>query len=168
VDEGWSYFHSMKHDYGIEPRHQHYACIVDLLARAGHLDRAYRFIMDMPIKPEMSVWGALLHGCRMHGRSDMALAECAAQHIFELEHSNAGHYVQLANLYASAGMWSHVAGVRVTMREKGISKATGCSSIDINGEMHSFHAGDHSHPRAAEIFALLNLLSPTPFESGGG
>lgn len=168
VEEGWSYFHSMKHDYGIEPRHQHYACIVDLLARAGHLDRAYRFIIGMPIKPEMSVWGALLHGCRMHGHSDMVLAECAAQHIFELEHSNAGHYVQLANLYASAGMWSHVAGVRVIMRERGISKATGCSSIDINGEMHSFHAGDHLHPRAAEIFALLNLLSPTPVGGGGG
>nr|CAB3457343.1 unnamed protein product [Digitaria exilis] len=157
VEKGWSYFHSMKHDYGIEPRHQHYACVVDLLARAGHLDRAYKFIMDMLIKPEMSVWGALLHGCKMHGHSDMALAECAAQRIFELEHSNAGHYVQLANLYASAGMWSHVAGVRVTMREKGVSKATGCSSIDINGEMHSFHAGDHSHPRAAEIFALLKM-----------
>ncbi|KAG2644059.1 hypothetical protein PVAP13_2KG401905 [Panicum virgatum] len=168
VEKGWSYFHSMKHDYGIEPQHQHYACMVDLLARAGHLDRAYHFIMDMPIKPEMSVWGALLHGCKMHGHSDMALAECAAQHIFELEHSNAGHYVQLANLYASAGMWSHVAGVRLTMRERGVSKETGCSSIDINGEMHSFHAGDHSHPRAAEIFALLSLLSPTPAGGGGG
>ncbi|CAL5081913.1 unnamed protein product [Urochloa decumbens] len=168
VEKGWSYFHFMKHDYGIEPRHQHYACVVDLLARAGHLDRAYQFIKDMPIKPEMSVWGALLHGCKMHGHSDMALAECAAQHIFELEHSNAGHYVQLANLYASAGMWSHVAGVRVTMRERGVSKATGCSSIDINGEMHSFHAGDHSHPRATEIFTLLSLLSPTPAGGGGG
>ncbi|RLN34636.1 pentatricopeptide repeat-containing protein [Panicum miliaceum] len=167
VEKGWSYYQSMKHDYGIEPRHQHYACMVDLLARAGHLDRAYHFIMDMPIKPEMSVWGALLHGCKMHGHSDMALAECAAQRIFELEHSNAGHYVQLANLYASAGMWSHVAGVRLTMRERGVSKATGCSSIDINGEMHSFHAGDHSHPRAAEIFALLSLLSPTPAGGGG-
>ncbi|WVZ65294.1 hypothetical protein U9M48_014685 [Paspalum notatum var. saurae] len=143
VDKGWSYFRSMKHEYGIEPRHQHYACVVDLLARAGHLDRAYRFIMGMPIKPELSVWGAFLNGCKMHGHSDIALAECAAQHIFELQQSNAGHYVQLANLYASAGMWSHVAGVRVTMRERGVSKETGCSSIDINGDMHSFHAGDH-------------------------
>ncbi|KAJ1290075.1 hypothetical protein BS78_02G214700 [Paspalum vaginatum] len=144
VEKGWSYFQSMKHEYGIEPRHQHYACVVDLLARAGHLDRAYRFITGMPIKPELSVWGAFLNGCKMHGHSDIALAECAAQHIFELQQSNAGHYVQLANLYASAGMWSHVAGVRVTMRERGVSKETGCSSIDINGEMHSLHAGDHS------------------------
>ncbi|TVU09919.1 hypothetical protein EJB05_43418, partial [Eragrostis curvula] len=124
VEKGWSCFHSMKHDYGIEPRHQHYACIVDLLARSGQLDRVYQFIMDMPIKPEMSVWGAFLHGCKMHGHSNMAMAECAARHIFELERSNAGHYVQLANLYASAGMWNHVNGVRVTMRERGVSKAT--------------------------------------------
>jgi hypothetical protein len=49
------FFHAMKHEYGIEPRHQNYACIVDLLALAGQLDRSYQFIMDMPIKPEMSV-----------------------------------------------------------------------------------------------------------------
>uniref|UniRef100_A0A0D3H814 BHLH domain-containing protein n=1 Tax=Oryza barthii TaxID=65489 RepID=A0A0D3H814_9ORYZ len=118
VEKGWSYFHSMKPDYGIEPQHQHYACVVDLLSRAGQLDRAYQFILNMPIKPEMTVWGALLHGCKMHGHSNMAMAECAAQHIFELEQSNAGHYVQLANMYASAGMWSQVAGMRVTMRER--------------------------------------------------
>uniref|UniRef100_J3MYF9 BHLH domain-containing protein n=1 Tax=Oryza brachyantha TaxID=4533 RepID=J3MYF9_ORYBR len=167
VEKGWSYFHSMKPDYGIEPQHQHYACVVDLLSRAGQLDRAYKFILNMPIKPEMTVWGALLHGCKMHGHSNMAMAECAAQHIFELEQSNAGHYVQLANMYASAGMWNQVAGMRVTMREKGVTKATGCSSIEVDGEMHSFHAWDHSHPRAAEIFALLCLLSPTPTGVGG-
>jgi pentatricopeptide repeat protein len=131
VEKGWNYFHSMRHEFGIEPRQQHYACVVDLLARAGQLDRAYQFIMDMPIKPEMSVWGAFLHGCKMHGHSNMAMAESAAQHIFKLDHSNAGHYVQLANLYASAGMWNHVDGVRVTMSKRGVSKATGCSSVDI-------------------------------------
>uniref|UniRef100_A0A0E0ET42 BHLH domain-containing protein n=1 Tax=Oryza meridionalis TaxID=40149 RepID=A0A0E0ET42_9ORYZ len=162
VEKGWSYFHSMKPDYGIEPQHQHYACMVDLLSRAGQLDRAYQFILNMPIKPEMTVWGALLHGCKMHGHSNMAMAECAAQHIFELEQSNAGHYVQLANMYASAGMWSQVAGMRVTMRERGVTKVTGCSFIEVDGEMHSFHAWDHSHPRATEIFAMLCLLSPTP------
>uniref|UniRef100_A0A0E0M2E9 Pentatricopeptide repeat-containing protein n=1 Tax=Oryza punctata TaxID=4537 RepID=A0A0E0M2E9_ORYPU len=167
VEKGWSYFHSMKPEYGIEPQHQHYACVVDLLSRAGQLDRAYQFILNMPIKPEMTVWGALLHGCKMHGHSNMAMAECAAQHIFELEQSNAGHYVQLANMYASAGMWSQVAGTRVTMRERGVTKATGCSFIEVDGEMHSFHAWDHSHPRAAEIFALLCLLSPTPAGVGG-
>ncbi|KAL6844676.1 hypothetical protein ACP4OV_025335 [Aristida adscensionis] len=131
VEKGWSYFHSMKRDYGIEPRHQHYSCLVDLLARSGHLDRAYQFIMDMPIKPEISVWGAFLHGCKMHQYSNMAMAESAAQHIFELERSNAGHYVQLANLYASAGMWSHVAGVRVSMRERGVSKPTGYLTVRV-------------------------------------
>ncbi|KAL5205730.1 hypothetical protein ABZP36_033939 [Zizania latifolia] len=167
VEKGWSYFHSMKPEYGIEPQHQHYACVVDLLSRAGQLDRAYQFILNMPIKPEMTVWGALLHGCKMHGHSNMAMAERAAQHIFELEQSTAGHYVQLANMYASAGMWNQVAGMRVTMRERGVTKATGFSSIEVDGEMHSFHAWDHTHPRATEIFALLCLLSPTPTESGG-
>ena len=44
VEEGWRIFYSMR-DYGIEPRHQHYACVVDLLGRAGCLDRAYDFML---------------------------------------------------------------------------------------------------------------------------
>jgi len=48
VDDVWKYFHLMK-GYWIVPRHQHYACFVDLLARAGHLEKAYEFIMGMPM-----------------------------------------------------------------------------------------------------------------------
>ncbi|KAK0597282.1 hypothetical protein LWI29_023715 [Acer saccharum] len=54
VNKGWKLFHCMK-DYGIEPRHQHYACVVDLLGRAGYLNQAYDFIMNMPIEPGVSV-----------------------------------------------------------------------------------------------------------------
>ena len=39
--EGWAYFSSMTEDYGIQPRGQHYAAIVDLLGRAGRLQEAY-------------------------------------------------------------------------------------------------------------------------------
>jgi len=56
VDEGWEHFHSMK-DYGIVPRHQHYACVVDLPDRAGHLLKAYKLIMGMPMGPEVTDGG---------------------------------------------------------------------------------------------------------------
>ncbi|XP_072977833.1 pentatricopeptide repeat-containing protein At3g12770 [Typha angustifolia] len=163
VDEGWKYFHSMK-DYGIMPRHQHFACVVDLLARAGRLEQAYEFVLDMPIEPEITVWGALLTACKIYGH--VRLGEYAAKHIFCLEPSNAGHYVQLSNIYASAGMWNDVSKVRLMMKDKGVMKGIGCSSIEIDGELHSFRVGDKRHPRSKEIFTMADEMERKLKDSG--
>ena len=40
VDEGRRYFDSMSQNYGITPRLEHYACMVDVLGRVGFLDEA--------------------------------------------------------------------------------------------------------------------------------
>lgn len=155
VEDGWQLFHCMK-DYGIEPRHQHYACLVDLLGRSGYLDQAYDFIMNMPIEPGVSVWGALLSACKIHRH--VTLGEYAAERLFSLESYNTGHYVQLSNLYASARMWDCVAKIRVLMREKGLSKDLGYSLIEINGKLEAFRVGDKSHPRSKDIFEELESL----------
>ncbi|KAK1422902.1 hypothetical protein QVD17_18191 [Tagetes erecta] len=163
VEEGWRIFNRMK-DYNIEPRHQHYACVVDLLGRAGCLDRAYDFIKTMPIKPGVSVWGALLSASRIYRH--VALGEYSAEHLFSLDPYNTGHYVQLSNLYASVRMWSGVARVRVLMKERGLAKDMGCSMIEINGKLHVFRMGDVSHPRSNEIFKEHKKLDARLKEAG--
>ncbi|XP_027349168.1 pentatricopeptide repeat-containing protein At3g12770 [Abrus precatorius] len=155
VKEGWELFHCMK-DFEIEPRNEHYSCLVDLLGRAGYLDWACAFIMKMPIEPGVSVWGALLSACKIHRR--VSLGEYAANKLFLLDPYNTGHYVQLSNLYASSRLWDRVAHVRVLMREKGLSKDLGYSVIEINGKLQAFHVGDKSHPMAKEIFCELQRL----------
>lgn len=155
VEDGWKIFHCMR-DYGIEPRHQHYACVVDLLGRAGHLTRAYDFIMNMPIEPGTSVWGALLSACKIHRH--VALGEYAAKRLFSLDPYNTGHYVQLSNLYASARLWDHVSKLRVLMKEKGLTKDLGYSLIEINGKLEAFRVGDKSHPRYKEILEEVEIL----------
>ncbi|XP_022139117.1 pentatricopeptide repeat-containing protein At3g12770 [Momordica charantia] len=155
VKEGWDLFHEIR-DHGIEPHHQHYSCVVDLLGRAGYLNQAYDFIMNMPIKPGVSVWGALLSACKIHRQ--VKLGEIAAEQLFSLDPYNTGHYVQLSNLYASAHLWNHVANVRLMMTQKGLNKDLGHSSIEINGNLETFHVGDRSHPRSKEIFEELDRL----------
>lgn len=155
VEEGWEHFHHMR-DYSIEPRHQHYACVVDLLGRAGFLDQACNFIKNMPIEPGVSVWGALLSACKTHRY--VTLGEFAAEQLFSLDPYNTGHYVQLSNLYASARMWDCVANVRVLMREKGLNKDLGHSVIEINGKLQAVKAGDKSHLKSKEIFEELENL----------
>lgn len=71
VEEGLLYFDLMKQGFGIEPRLEHHACVVDLLSRAGHVDRAYKLIESMPEEPDASIWRSLLHGCRFHHREDI-------------------------------------------------------------------------------------------------
>ncbi|XP_021901659.1 pentatricopeptide repeat-containing protein At3g57430, chloroplastic [Carica papaya] len=48
VEEGLDLFHKMKKDHGIESSADHYACIVDLLGRAGRVEEAYQLINSMP------------------------------------------------------------------------------------------------------------------------
>ena len=163
VEDGWKLFHRIR-DYGIEPRNQHYACVVDLLGRAGYLEKAYDFIMNMPIEPGSSVWGALLSACKIHRH--VMMGEYAAEKLFSLDPYNTGYYVQLSNLYASARMWDHVSKIRVLMKEKGLSKDLGYSLIEINGKLQGFRVGDKSHPKSREIFEELENLEKRLKEAG--
>ncbi|CAA0808611.1 Pentatricopeptide repeat-containing protein [Striga hermonthica] len=163
VDEGWNFFLSMK-DYGLEPNQKHYACVVDLLGRAGYLEKAHDFIASMPVEPGVSVWGALLSACRVH--RDVSLAEYAAGKLFSLDPLNTGHYVQLSNLYASNRMWCGVKRVRLLMKSKGLSKDSGHSAVEINGKFEVFRMGDKSHPRSVEIYKKLEWLEMRLLENG--
>ncbi|XP_045796168.1 putative pentatricopeptide repeat-containing protein At3g49142 isoform X2 [Trifolium pratense] len=71
LDEGKIYFKQMTNDYRITPRIEHFACMVDLLGRAGRVDEAYNFIKEMPIEPNERVWGTLLSACRVYLKSEL-------------------------------------------------------------------------------------------------
>ncbi|KAF5461217.1 hypothetical protein F2P56_021034 [Juglans regia] len=156
IDKGREFFASMTRDYGIIPSIEHYGCMVDLFSRAGLLQEAYEFIMKMPIKSNGVVWGALLGGCRVHKNIEMA--EEAIRHLSELDPLNDGYYVVLSNIYAESQRWEDAAKVRKLMREHGVKKTPGWSSITVDGVLHEFVAGDESHPQAEEIFQMWGKL----------
>ncbi|URE33912.1 Pentatricopeptide repeat-containing protein [Musa troglodytarum] len=118
----------------IEPTVDHYACKVDLLGRAGRLDEARKVIDDMPVRPHAGVYGALLHASRIHKRVE--LGELAAEELFRLEPGDAGNYVLLSNIYASARKWGFVEKVRRVIRERGVDKVSGRSRIELDGKLH--------------------------------
>lgn len=157
VDKGWQYFDSMKREYFITPRVEHYACMVDLLGRAGQLDEAYNFIKRMPVEPDASVWGSLLGACRIH--RNIELVKCVSEHLIELEPENIGNYVLLSNIYAASGRWDDVAKVRTILKGKGLKKSPGCSWIEVKNQVHAFISGDRSHPESEKIYAMLDSLT---------
>ncbi|XP_050204104.1 pentatricopeptide repeat-containing protein At2g29760, chloroplastic [Mercurialis annua] len=154
VPEGRMFFDQMESVYDVVPGIKHYACMVDILGRGGFLGEAIEVIEKMPIAPSASVWGALLGGCRIHG--NVELAEMACSRLLDLDPSNHGAYVLLSNIYAKKGNWDHVSILRQRMRDHGIKKETGCSSIEVNGAIHEFLVGDHSHPLSGKIYSKLN------------
>eukprot|EP01018_Ginkgo_biloba_P031205 Gb_32921 [translate_table: standard] len=157
VDEGRKCFDLMSQDYCITPSMQHYACMVDLLGRAGRLDEAQHLIEKMPLEPDASVWGAFVGACRIH--NNIQLGEHVAEQLLGLEPENAGYYVLLSNIFAAAGRWDDVAKVRKTMKERGVRKSPGCSMIEVNKKVHTFLSGDISHPQSEKIYSMLETLA---------
>lgn len=157
VDEGRTFFYQMERVYGVVPGIKHYACMVDILGRSGNLEEAVELIEKMPISPTPSVWGALLGACTRHG--NVALAEKACSHLLDLDPRNHGAYVLLSNIYAKTGKWEAVSGLRKLMRDSGIKKEPGCSSIEVNGSVHEFLVGDNSHPLSKDIYSKLDEIS---------
>ncbi|TQE01032.1 hypothetical protein C1H46_013309 [Malus baccata] len=128
VDKGMEIFESMDRDYSLKPRMEHYACMVDLLGRAGSLRQACEFAMEMTEKPNSDVWAALLSSSTLHGDVDMA--NIAAKELFKLNpDGRPGAYVAFSNTLAAAGKWESVIELREKMKLSGISKDTACSWI---------------------------------------
>ncbi|KAH7692370.1 TPR-like protein [Dioscorea alata] len=157
VEHGRTYFRSMEREFQISPKLEHYGCMVDLLGRAGCLREAYDLSKSMPMKPDSVIWGALLGACSFHG--EVGLAEIAAEFLSELEPWNAGNHVILSNIYASSGQWDGVAKEWKLMKWKKYRKIAGHSFIEVGGKMDKFLVEDKSHPRAEEIYAMLNEVT---------
>lgn len=66
IDQGLELFDCRTKRYFIEPLSEHYACMVDLLGRAGRLKEAFNLMKGMKIMANAGVWGALLGACHIH------------------------------------------------------------------------------------------------------
>ncbi|XP_047950952.1 pentatricopeptide repeat-containing protein At3g22690 [Salvia hispanica] len=162
VEEGMLMFNSMK-EYAITPHVIHYGCVVDLLGRAGLLDKALEFIDAMPLEANSAIWGAFLGACRKHGNEKMAGR--AAKMLSECSGDQTGIHVLLSNIYASARRWGDVARVRMSMKERGMRKTTGSSAIEVGGVVREFTSGDDSMGAASmlqEIEARLRDAGHAP------
>lgn len=152
VEEGKLYFNSMR-DYGIEPNAEHFASIVDLLSRSGDIDAAYEIIKSTCLPVDASIWGALLNGCRIHGRMD--LIKNINDELREISTDDTGYYTLLSNIYAEGGNWYESRKVRSRMEGMGLKKVPGYSTIEIDRKIYRFGAGDTSEWLMKEIYMFL-------------
>ncbi|KAF2296011.1 hypothetical protein GH714_035661 [Hevea brasiliensis] len=127
IDEGRTIFDAICKKHHLEPGLEHYACMVDLLGRAGLFDEILHLIKAMPLEPDARVWGALLGACKMH--SKILLAEFAVDHLLKLEPKNPTHHVVLSNIYAKSARWGDAGDTRSKMINTGLRKGPGWSWV---------------------------------------
>lgn len=147
VEEGRQFFRAMTDTYEIEPKLEHYGCLIDLFGRAGMLDEAEKLIERIPNDNNeiiVPLYGALLSACRIH--SNVEMGERVARRLADIESSDSGTHMLLANIYASADRWEDMTKVRRNMKDIGVKKLPGCSLIEVNGVVHEFLVGDASRP----------------------
>ncbi|KAF5182429.1 Pentatricopeptide repeat-containing protein [Thalictrum thalictroides] len=127
VEEGRQHFGSMLKDYGIQPEMKHYGCMIDLLGRAGLLVEAEAIVKGMPMNPDVTVLGALLGACRIHGNIEMA--DKLRDDFLEMKSREAGCHILLSNIYAAASRWIDASDMRGILKVNEIKKEPGFSAV---------------------------------------
>lgn len=157
VDLGRRYFSCMKSCYNAEPQIEHYGCMIDILGRAGCVREARDQVREMPFMPNAAIWGSLLSASRICG--DVEVGEEALRHLIEVEPENSGNYSILSNIYAAHGKWHDVGKLRKVMKDWGVAKVPGGSSIELNGKVHEFTSMDGLHPSFQNIYKVLDEIN---------
>ncbi|KAK4752133.1 hypothetical protein SAY87_020931 [Trapa incisa] len=86
IEEGFIHFDSMKNDYGIEPRIEHYLGVIYIIGQPGHLAELLDYIeKKLPFEPNVEVWDAVRNLARIHG--DIDLEDHAEEIILALDPS---------------------------------------------------------------------------------
>lgn len=157
VDEGLELYESIKPEFRIP---EHYCCVVDMLGRAGRVEEAYKFVLELGEKGNVvGIWGSLLAACKVHQKFE--LAKVVAEKLFEIETevNQTGYHVLLSNVYAAERKWENVDRLRKQMKDKGLNKDPGSSWIEIGDKTYRFLARDPSHLENDQIDDMLEDLT---------
>ncbi|KZV44484.1 pentatricopeptide repeat-containing protein [Dorcoceras hygrometricum] len=106
VQKGLKYFSLMTEKYRIRPFLDHYTCMIDLYSRAGRLEEAKNFILQMPCTPDAIGWATLLSSCR--NRGNLEIGKWAAESLLELDPQNPAGYLGVSNARSGGILpWEH-------------------------------------------------------------
>ncbi|KAJ8765024.1 hypothetical protein K2173_010497 [Erythroxylum novogranatense] len=148
VQEGLSLFKTMTQKNGLIPNQEHYACLIDLLSRAGCSEELMNQLEKMPCEPHDGIGYALIGVSRFHG--NIELGGKTAEHLIQTEPRCSGP----SNVYASLGKWELVEKVRHLKNER-----QALSWIEIDKKIHVFTVPDLLDPMKEPLYTLLKFLA---------
>ncbi|CAA6654284.1 unnamed protein product [Spirodela intermedia] len=152
VGRGMEFLRAMEEAHGISPRAEHYACVVDMMGRAGRLDEALRFIEGLPEEPTAA--------------GDSEMGAYAARHLLRALPECPAAYVLMANIYSAEERWEERARVVKRMKEVGAKKEPAVSWIEVGKAVHIFVVGDRAHPQHEILYGVLEILTAAICDEG--
>ncbi|KMZ74242.1 Pentatricopeptide repeat-containing protein [Zostera marina] len=144
---------------GVTPELKHYGCYIDMLSRSGHLREAAHVISLMQMEPDFIILNALLASCKTYGNSEIArkfqskFIELSSEPAVP-EESKVGGRILVSKIYAGDGEWEKEEHMRAGLRRKQV----GWSSIEKDGTVHRFIAGDRSHRQTHAIYSWVDEM----------
>ena len=133
VDEGRSMLHLMKSKYRIDPQPEHYACLIDMLGRAGQIDEAWNLYCSLTAsqnKCSSAIYVAMLNACRAN--MDAVRGKKVAVRMLEVHPQNPGIHVLISNFYSAIRQWSESDESRRVIVEKGLRKEAASSHVSFS------------------------------------
>ncbi|GLU04508.1 hypothetical protein SLE2022_216500 [Rubroshorea leprosula] len=157
VDEGKQVFSSITENYGIIPAIEHYSAMIDLYGRSCRLGEAIKFIEDMPIEPDFSIWTSLLTASRIHG--NMGLAVLAGERLLDLEPGNILIKRLMLQIYALRGILGDTSEVRKVEKLNILKSPIGESLIEVGNMAQTFVTGDQSRPYSDVLYSWVKTTA---------
>lgn len=128
VRDGRKLYGIMQDVYGIEPQIEHYGCVINMLARAGRIDEAQKFIGEIALEPNALVWRMLINACSAYGNISLGLNLVSGITEPNTSHDS-GDCVISSNIFAVAGRWDDVISQRNLMVKQRSPKVAGKSLL---------------------------------------
>ncbi|XP_021753111.1 pentatricopeptide repeat-containing protein At2g21090-like [Chenopodium quinoa] len=138
VDQGLAIFESMTDDHDISPDAEHYACLVDLLGRAGRFDELMKQLEKVPCKDDDRILNSLIGVCQI--QENVELGKRAAEHLIKQDLHSYAPYLLLSTIHAASGEWESVEKIRQLMDQRGARKEKASSWVETNNKVHSLNA----------------------------
>ncbi|CAL4963456.1 unnamed protein product [Urochloa decumbens] len=132
VDEGRSILHLMKSKYRIDPQPEHYACLIDMIGRAGQIDEAWDLYCSLTTsqnKCSSAIYVAMLNACRVN--MDAVRGKKVAVHMLDAVPQNPAIHVLISNFHSAIRQWSESDESRRFIVEKGLRKEAASSHVSV-------------------------------------
>ncbi|OAY63661.1 pentatricopeptide repeat-containing protein At4g02750-like [Ananas comosus] len=158
VFEGWWCFDRMIWFYNIEPKVEHFGCMMDLLSRAGLLKDSEELMKKLNLEGSPALLGPLMSASTNH--CNWKLGEFVGKKLIEMKPQDIGPYVLLSNIYAAEGRWDDVEKLREVIREKGLEKDLGFSLVGVE-ESESYSVDEEkviSEGKKSMVFSMSNEI----------
>ncbi|ESQ31038.1 hypothetical protein EUTSA_v10011320mg [Eutrema salsugineum] len=157
VNEGIQIFSSIGKTYGVNPCNEHYACIIELLCRAGMINEAIDIAKKMPFEPSSHIWEPII--CASLDLGYTRLAETVADIMLGSEPESSFPYRVLIKLYEMTWRWENSVRIRYAMNKHNLKCAQGSSKIGIKSSVYIFEDDQLQIHGGYDTCATLELLS---------